>query len=484
MAGSKANVAAYVVGIAVLVAVAIVVISALVAERPVEEPQIYGTETTRAGAEFVGSQECIECHQENHDGWLGTLHPYKVREVSAEGVVGDFWNDNTYERNGITMTMFQEDGDFYINTVSPDGEYEDYKIDYTLGGEWKQRYMLEWDDGSLYILPIQWNVATSEWVNYAGAAPDADNYWADRSRLWQVGCGSCHATGLDIGYDSQTDTFDTTWVDGGAGCEACHGPGGNHIESAPGYENYTIINPARLAHTEQKVDVCGQCHTRGSSKALVADHYDIPGAAETFGFPYGYELGKGKVKFHYDMVDPEVDTPRRFWLSGHEASHRQQAVLWTESKHFDSGVTCIDCHTGHGEGGNFRLTKKPGNKLCMDCHSEPEKTNPGIHSIHASGSCVACHMPRTSRSATNLTDYSGDIRSHSFQFLYPQATIDAGGLEYQTNTCNACHYHEDDDPEDLQRVVDKIRQERREAFGMVETSMEDTSGFFGLLDRE
>ncbi len=75
MAGSKAYVAAYVVGIAVLAAVAIVVISALVAEQPVEEPQIYGTETTKEGAEYVGSQECIECHQENHDGWLGTLHP-------------------------------------------------------------------------------------------------------------------------------------------------------------------------------------------------------------------------------------------------------------------------------------------------------------------------------------------------------------------------------------------------------------------------
>ncbi len=134
MAGSKANVAAYVVGIAVLVAVAIVVISALVAERPVEEPQVFGTEITRAGAEYVGSKECMECHQENYMGWMGTLHPYKIREVSREAIEGDFWHNNTYERDGVTLTMKEEDGRFYINTVDRDGEYQDYEIHYTLGG--------------------------------------------------------------------------------------------------------------------------------------------------------------------------------------------------------------------------------------------------------------------------------------------------------------------------------------------------------------
>ncbi len=60
------------------------------------------------------------------DGWARFILN-KVREASAEGVVGDFWHDNTYERNGITMNMFEEDGDFYINTVNKDGEYENFK---------------------------------------------------------------------------------------------------------------------------------------------------------------------------------------------------------------------------------------------------------------------------------------------------------------------------------------------------------------------
>ena len=472
MAGKNAKIAGYVVGIAVVAAVAIVVISALIAETPVEEPPVYGTQTTREGAEYVGSGECFGCHQEAYHGWMGTLHPYKIREAIREGIEGDFWHNNTYERDGVTLTMREENGRFYINTVNRDGEYQDYEIDYTLGGEWKQRYMVEWEDGSLYVLPIQWNVANREWVDYAGAAPDADNFWADRSRLWQVGCGSCHVTGLDIGYDSETDTFNTTWVDGGAGCEACHGPGSNHLDAAPEHENFTIINPSRMAYTKARLDVCGQCHNRGASRDLVSDHYDIPGAADRFGYPYGYKLGTN-MEDYYESVDPERDSPRRFWLSGHEAAHRQQAILWTESRHYERGITCIECHTGHGEGGNFRLTKEPGNRLCLSCHTEPEKTNPGIHQIHASGSCVDCHMPRTARSAALLTDYGGDIRSHSFVFLYPQATIDAGGLEYQSNTCNNCHYHAEHTPEDLQRVVDTIREERQKNFG-----------FYGFINRD
>ena len=36
-------------------------------------------------------------------------------------------------------------------------------------------------------------------------------------------------------------------------------------------------------------------------------------------------------------------------------------------------------------------------------------------------------------------------------------TIDAGGSEKQPNSCNACHYHKNDTPEDMLNVLEKVK---------------------------
>ena len=466
MAEKKGSTALLIGVLAIAVIGVAILVNAMSKAPPAEKFAAMGTKTSTEGARYVGAKECIECHQEKHAGWLGTMHPYKVQDISRDVIKGDFWVNNTYERDDITITMKERDGRFFINTVNIDGQYQDFELKYTLGGEWKQRYLTELPDGGLHVLPLQVNIATGKWANYIDATPGKSNYWMNRNRLFQTGCGDCHVTGMDIGYNKQTDTFKTTWVDNGVACEACHGPGSNHIEAAPGYESRTIINPARLPQTKAQSDVCARCHVRGSSTALIAETHGIRGAAKTFSYPYGYQIGHN-IEDYYVSVSPETHTPQRFWPSGHAKSHHQQWEEWMVSTHRAAGVSCLDCHQGlHGESGTRRLTKEPGNKLCLSCHNEPNRNNFGIHAIHASGSCVECHMPRTARTATNLTKYGGDIKSHLFKFLYPQATIDAGGLDKQMNTCNACHYHEDDKPEDLQRAINKIRDERRKTFGL------------------
>ena len=49
----------------------------------------------------------------------------------------------------------------------------------------------------------------------------------------------------------------------GIACEACHGPGAEHIafhkSMARDQEVDPIVNPAKLTH-ERSTEVCGQCH--------------------------------------------------------------------------------------------------------------------------------------------------------------------------------------------------------------------------------
>jgi hypothetical protein len=66
-------------------------------------------------------------------------------------------------------------------------------------------------------------------------------------------------------------------------------------------------------------------------------------------------------------------------------------------------------------------------------------------------------MPAMAKSAN-----PHDIHSHTLKVVMPEATIDQGGdLTKQPNACNICHYHEDDEPEELQAIVDRIVAEKK-----------------------
>jgi len=47
---------------------------------------------TVAGAEFVGTQQCLECHLEEYRAWEKSYHDLAMQEVSEATVPGDFNN--------------------------------------------------------------------------------------------------------------------------------------------------------------------------------------------------------------------------------------------------------------------------------------------------------------------------------------------------------------------------------------------------------
>ncbi|MEE9169411.1 MAG: hypothetical protein V3U73_06565 [bacterium] len=58
------------------------------------------------------------------------------------------------------------------------------------------------------------------------------------------------------------------------------------------------------------------------------------------------------------------------------------------------------------------------------------------------------------RLSVNSTGY---VHSHQFKVISPKKTIDAGGLAKQPNSCNACHYHKNDKPEDMLDVLERVK---------------------------
>ena len=56
--------------------------------------------------------------------------------------------------------------------------------------------------------------------------------WTGGGQNWNGMCAECHSTNLQKGYDPETRTFNTTWFEIDVSCEACHGPGSDHVEWA------------------------------------------------------------------------------------------------------------------------------------------------------------------------------------------------------------------------------------------------------------
>ena len=67
-----------------------------------------------------------------------------------------------------------------------------------------------------------------------------------------------------------------------------------------------------------------------------------------------------------------------------------------------------------------------------------------------------------------------DIANHRFKVVSPAESIKHGGVAKQPNSCNGCHYHEKDKPEDMLKAIETIRNKKRESLGLEKRSIPTT----------
>jgi predicted CXXCH cytochrome family protein len=360
-----------------------------------------------AEAQYVGSETCADCHDRTYNTWQTTLHSQVIQKVSDNPriVQGDF-------------------GEPFPEGVDPFGPEDAMMIH---GVQWKQRYV----DSDWRIRGAQWNFDIEEWKPY-----HADT-WTEND--WRQKCASCHVTGFDRDALDTSDPLNEPWAELGIGCEACHGPGSQHVAAPAAQSNQFIVNPAKLP-AGRAADTCGQCHVRGKSPDGEWD------------FPIDYLPGDDLTPSNFTYVP--LDNEKAWWPDGSIKQHRQQNIEWETSGHAKAGVTCIDCHTVHSAGTKFQTRLTP-NAMCVQCHSTVSTDSVTGHAPIAGApqhsNCVGCHMSPTGKSA----DF-GDEHTHRFKVVRPQVTIDLGDGDpaVQPNSCNLCHAHADDEPARLQRALE------------------------------
>lgn len=382
-------------------------------------------------ATFIGAEVCADCHPDQLAAWQGSHHDLAMQHATADTVLGDFADTSVEYFDTVTRFAIR-DGEYWVQTQDGSGEQQDYRVDYTFGVEPLQQYLVELENGYIQTLPFAWDTENDRWFHVYGddyIAADDQLHWTRRDQNWNYMCAECHSTNLQKHYSVQENSYATTWSEINVSCEACHGPGSNHVEFArmgtllqdSGLQvslndrngaSWTMNphtgiaerQPAAMSITQQP-EACGRCHSRRGVAA--AD----------------YEFGKPLLDSHVLSL---LDDPLYFA----DGQIREEVYVYgsfVQSKMYRSGVTCSDCHDPHTA---ELKADGPVSTICSSCHS-PEKFASAEHHRHPQEAveCVDCHMASRNYMVVDPR------RDHSFRIPRPDLTDVIGS----PNACNSCH---------------------------------------------
>jgi hypothetical protein len=189
--------------------------------------------------EYVGRQACIECHRNQYDLFVGSDHDLAMDEATEATVLGDF-DDATFTQHAITSRFFKREGRFYVNTEGTGGDFRDFEVKYVFGVRPLQQYLIKFPGGAFQCLPLCWDTRPAEeggqrWFHIYDQeriAPDDILFWTRITQTWNYMCAECHSTRVRKNYDRFSEQYDTTWTEIDVSCEACHGPGSEHVRWA------------------------------------------------------------------------------------------------------------------------------------------------------------------------------------------------------------------------------------------------------------
>ncbi len=414
---------------------------------------------------YLGSETCRECHDDRHDSWHRTYHRTMTQEASATTVRGRFDGHPLTSFGGVVIPRSTGDGyAFEYRDPATGTEQATLAVHRTVGSHRYQQYLTRDSTSQTYYrLHYLWHIEDQRWVhmNAAFLGDDAQNFDAQIT-TWNANCVFCHNTGPQPRVSNLDDLrararageqfdvrqemrFDTSVAELGIGCEACHGPGGEHLRRMEHFElrwlagwfagrDRSIVNPERLSAARSN-DVCGACHAGRTLPDLAAlDRWLRDGPS----YRPGDDLAEHLKILSRETPSPSAHAPdlfrNRFWgdgsvrLSAYEYQGLQASPCASSEEY-----TCIGCHSMHGGDPAGMLPEaNRGDTPCLRCHQE-FRSRIAEHSGHPAEStgarCMNCHMPRAVYGVMTIH------RTHQVSIPDVAADLAAG----KPNACLNCH---------------------------------------------
>ncbi len=470
MTAKRGNAEAFSVGLAVtLLAVAAAGAGSAIAWRAATAKWASADPIPREGRPggYVSSAECRACHSREYESWHRSYHRTMTQLATAEAVRGDF-GDVLLQMNGESYKLYRKGGEFWSSIPDPLWKFArqtnrlpkelsesgppqvERRIAMITGSHQMQVYWVSGGAGNgMFSLPWTYLFQDKRWVPRKDSllGPPSEPYGQE---LWNMNCMFCHATAGQPQAGPPPQVLDTRVAEIGIGCEACHGPGEEHVRANrnplrryrlhldQSSADPTIVNPARLS-PQASSQICGQCHG-------VTEWLDITEVVKN-GLPYrpGADLFKTQplirplqaqsqpwVEKH--VAENPMYLPQRFWSDGTIRVSGRDYNGMIESSCYKAGrLSCISCHSMHDSPPVNQLAAGMDSDMgCLQCHSR-FKDNIPDHTHHLAESpgsrCYNCHMPYTVYGLLRA------IRNHRIDS--PSVRTSASGN--RPNACNLCH---------------------------------------------
>jgi predicted CXXCH cytochrome family protein len=406
-------------------------------ERPTAAP-LSSKPPTVAQPVYVGAAVCVDCHSTESKAWSASHHRVAMQPATDATVLGDF-KDARFAWEGVSTTFLRRDGTFAVRTDGPEGKLSEFKVRSTFGIEPLQQYVVEFPRGRLQCLGIAWDTRPlaeggQRWFHlYPGELRmDFRNmlHWTNPQQNWNHMCGACHTTNFQKNYRAADDSFGTSFSEGNVACEACHGPASSHVSWARGGKSNAdalkgltfALHGASLASwgkpgttgtltregpvSRVEVQTCGGCHSRRGQIWPTVQ----PGAP----------IGDG---YRVALLEEGLYEP-----DGQIRDEVFEYGSFLQSKMFQKGITCSDCHEPHAA----KKLRADGNALCTKCHlaTRFDAREHHHHKVDSAGSqCVSCHM------AMRTYMVLDGRRDHSFRIPRPDLALKLG----TPDACTGCH---------------------------------------------
>lgn len=430
---------------------------------------------------YVSSEACRACHPRQYATWWSSYHRTMTQVATDESVIADFRDVQVRQAPGGPISLRRSGHQFWATFDDPDWNGNgrprprmERQIVLTTGSHHQQIYWYATGRGRLLgQLPAEYLVEERQWVPRSAVLMHPPLPPFSETGSWNSTCIACHTT---IGKPrlltpagvppDRMQVGKTQAVQFGIACEACHGPGAEHVRlnSNPwrryrlhlgfGRDDATTL-PTRLP-SSQSSEICGQCHS-------VWEFYDRAGErqANAAGLPYrpGDELTATRMVVQPThagewpgMTELMADDPQfikdSFWpdgmirVSGREYNGLIDSPCFKNARDDAHKLSCSSCHRMHEPEGDGRSVREwanaqlapemDGNAACLQCH-EAFRGDVTGHSHHqassAGSSCYNCHMPYTTYGLMKT------LRSHQVSSPSISVSLSTG----RPNACNLCH---------------------------------------------
>ena len=321
--------------------------------------------------DYTGSAACSKCHASISAQQQGTAMAHAATRTNEAELLRQ--HDRLTFRLGPYNEEIATKGEKSVLTVSDGAATLSADLLWAFGvGHMGQTYIYQRNGGfyeselSFYASSHSLNITPEHPLSVPGNLEDAAGRRLSAAEVRR--CFSCHTTA-----SVTKDQFEPNAAGLGVGCEACHGPGANHVAAMKSglQEEGTamIMNPARLDPVSS-VDFCGACHRTWQ---------DVVGSGFT-------GIGVYNVRF----------APYRL----------ENSKCWGKG---DARLTCGACHDPHRP---LEQDAAAYDSRCLQCHvtragAKKDASHPGGACRVSTKNCVSCHMPKieTSIQHSIFTDH-------------------------------------------------------------------------------